>query len=443
MKRGLANPWLFIAAALVVLVIINVGYRAIVSDLSLTLDEQLGDQLGGLAETFAAGLEPAYVRGVTSAAEAFDPAGYVALRNQARDFAHLNRLVSATILDTTWQDPFAPDTDSLGRRVYSLLDQEGAWALRSGLVWTSRTFRWGDSYYRSAAAPVIDPVSDEWLAIVRIEADAQYFGALDRLGRLAWGIHLLSAVLALALVGLLLWYGRVTRRWETELLRSEKLIGLGRLAATIAHEIRNPLGIIKATAQRLTHLDDGGEIDGKRAELLRFIPEEVDRLDRILTRYLQIGALDKSRPVEVDLGRELASWIGGIEERTRIQVSAAECPAIVADAEAPRQVLLNLVRNALESSPDSKAVDISWARDGEWGALRVADRGPGISKDMRSEVFEPFFTTKATGTGLGLYAVKALVERDGGSVTIEDNPGGGTVFVVKWPLAATTKGRRD
>ncbi len=417
------------------LVAINVGYRVIVIELSATLDAQLGEQLGGLAETFATSLDPDAVAAALSNDERFDADAYLTLRSHAADFATVNRLVSATILDTVWRDPFSINEDSLGQKVYSLLDSESGWALRSGLVWVSETFRWEGTYYRSAAAPIEDPVSGELLAIARIEVDAQHFGALSRLEEMAWWIHALSGVLAISLFGLFLWYGRATRRWENELLHSEKLIGLGRLSATIAHEIKNPLGIIKATAQRLGQLEHQGASADKRTELLGFIPEEVDRLDRIVTRYLSVGQFDSSNPVPINVGREIPRWIEMLEGKVRVQMSIQDTMPILADPEAPRQVLINLVKNAIEASPAGESVIVEWGSDREQhGILRVKDHGPGIPRKQRREVFEPFHTTKATGSGLGLFAAKTLVERDGGTIAVEDNEGGGAVFVVRWPL---------
>jgi signal transduction histidine kinase len=248
-------------------------------------------------------------------------------------------------------------------------------------------------------------------------------------------MHALSGALAFELIALFFWYGRATRRWENELLHSEKLIGLGRLSATIAHEIKNPLGIIKATAQRLERLESQNVTAEKRTELLRFIPEEVDRLDRIVTRYLKVGQVDASNPVRVDMAKEMPQWIKSIEGHDRVRTRIEATAPIMADAESPRQVLINLVKNALEASPGDRPVEVDWgADDGGAGVLRVKDRGPGIPRKLREEVFEPFRTTKATGSGLGLYAAKMLVERDGGTITIEDNDGGGAVFVVRWPM---------
>lgn len=443
LRKGVTNPWIVIALAVVLLVAINLVYRAIAADLRETLDSQHSEHLAGLAETFAGTLDADLVRS-TIDDDLFDPEAFISLREVSVRFATVNRLVSATILDTTWQDLFAEERDSLGRMVYSLLDREGHWALRSGLTWVSATFRWEDSYYRSAAAPIEDPLTGEWLAIGRIEVDARHYGTLDSLEQMAWWIHALSAVLTISLVGLFLWYSRAARRWETELLRSEKLIGLGRLSATIAHEIKNPLSIIKATAQRLSALERQGQATEKREELLRYIPEEVDRLNHILTRYLKVGEMEKSSPVAVDISQELAHWLKSIEGAHRIDTDIAKTPPVFCDREAPRQVVLNLVKNALEASADDARVQVEWKEDDRGhGVLRVKDHGPGIPIKIRSEVFEPFRTTKASGSGLGLYAVKTLVERDGGDVRIEENVGGGAVFLVRWKLAPHTQDRME
>lgn len=423
------------AVATLLLVAVNVAYRIEFNSLSESLDDQVGNQMAGLAEALAASIEPELISGTTG--EQFRPEMYLRLRNLTRSYAAANRLVSVSVLDTLWQDPFADQPDSLGSLVFSLLDREGQWALMSGLSWTSPTYRWGDSYYRSAAAPIADTADGRTIAIVRLEADAGYFGALADLRRLAWWVHGSSAILTLLLVGLFAWYTRKTIAWEEQLMHSEKLIGLGRLAATIAHEIKNPLGIIKAAAQRLERVDDAG----KKAELLRFIPDEVDRLNRILGGYLRLGSPLVSHPVPFPIEEELPQWMEksfGQDARTRgrWRMEIEPTGPILASPDTPKQVLINLVNNAFDASPPEQPIDVRWGSAGhKHGRLTVADRGPGVSKKDRKRVFEPFYTTKAMGSGLGLYAVKMMVEQDAGRVCVEDNPGGGAVFVVEWPLA--------
>jgi two-component system sensor histidine kinase PilS (NtrC family) len=231
------------------------------------------------------------------------------------------------------------------------------------------------------------------------------------------------------------------RRWESELLRSEKLIGLGRLAATIAHEIRNPLGIIKATAQRLDKLGSSDQPDrAKQRELLRYIPEEADRLDRILTGYLRIDSQPGTTPEPVDIAQQLPEWLAAIasegsDGRGRPELHIEQTPPILVDPDTPRQVLLNLMRNAFDAASSPSAVHVRWEQiDSKTGQLTVADDGPGVARARRDKIFEPFYTTKTKGSGLGLYAVKMMVERDGGAITVTDNPGGGARFIVRWPF---------
>lgn len=421
-------------ASLLLLIAVNVAYRAAFSDFRESLDQQLGEQLTSLAEGLASGI-PADEAERLIGAE-FDPEAYLRVHDLMRTFADGNQLSSVTLLDTLWNDPFADVPDSLNTLVYSLLDRDGQWALMSGLTWTSPTYQWGDNYYRSAAAPIVDEAKGRTVAIVRIEAAAGYFGALDRLEAVAILIHVSSAVLAIMLVALFAWYSYSSRQWDMRLLHSEKLIGLGRLAATIAHEIKNPLGIIKATAQRLQRVDD----PEKRAELLRYIPEEADRLNRILTGYLRVASPDGAARVPIALDEKLSEWMGhafGHNDATRGRwtVNVEACGRILADPDSPKQVLLNLVNNALDASPKDQGVAVDWRR-GQMGLgrLTVSDRGPGIPRKLRDRVFEPFYTTKAKGSGLGLHAVRMMVERDGGIVVIEDNPGGGARIVVEWPL---------
>lgn len=416
------------------LIAVNIAYRIAFSEFRQSLDQQLGEQLTSLAEGLASGISADEAERLIGAE--FDPAAYLRVHDLLNTFADGNQLSSVALLDTMWNDPFADVPDSLNSLVYSLLDRDGQWALMSGLTWTSPTYQWGDSYYRSAAAPIVDDASGKTVAIVRIEAAASYFGALDRLDAVATLIHVSSAILAIVLVALFAWYSYSARQWDARLLHSEKLIGLGRLAATIAHEIKNPLGIIKATAQRLQRVDD----PEKRAELLRYIPEEADRLNRILTGYLRVASPDGAARVPIALDETLPDWMDhafGHDDasRGRWTVNVEPCGRIFADPDSPRQVLLNLVNNAFDAAPKDQGIAVDWrAGSNGRGRLTVSDRGPGIPRKLRERVFEPFYTTKAKGSGLGLHAVRMMVERDGGNVVIEDNPGGGARIVVEWPL---------
>lgn len=449
MKTRKSTIWIAATGVLALLIGINIGYRYILADLRLTIDDQIGAHLGGLAESFASTLDPETVQRATTRGEIFSPEDFLRLWNTTRAFTLANNLVSVTLLDSLWNDKLSDDPGAAGPSINALLDREGMGIVHAGLPWVSATYQWEDNYYRSAAAPIIDTISDRIVAIVRLEADAQYFEPLDRLNILGWWIHSLSAVFAAALTGLFVWNGVRSRRWEQQLLHSEKLIGLGRLAATIAHDIKNPLGIIKATAQRLTHLENRSATPSEdRLKLLRFIPEETDRLDRILGGYLRIADPKSSEPVPVNVEDSLSQWLESVKtsggpDTHPFELTMQPTGPILADPDSPRQVVINLVCNAVDASPPDAPITIRWEPvDERFARLTVADRGPGIPRKHRQRIFEPFYTTKSQGSGLGLYAVQMLVERDDGRIEVSDNPGGGTRFTVSWPLAKDVNSER-
>ncbi len=208
-------------------------------------------------------------------------------------------------------------------------------------------------------------------------------------------------------------------------IQNEKLAAIGRLAAGIAHEVRNPLGVIRSSASMLQEGHAEGD-DGYRA--CQFICEEIDRLDSLIASLLNFA-----RPVDLRT-REVA--LGGVVDRAlalarpaadrhgvRIERQLGEAPALRADPDLVAQVLLDLVTNATES--EAKRVVVRTVTEGGEARLEVADDGPGIPDDLRDRVFEPFFTTKATGTGLGLAMAARIVQAHGGEILVVPGRGAG------------------
>ncbi len=227
---------------------------------------------------------------------------------------------------------------------------------------------------------------------------------------------------------------------RTRLAQSEKLAALGQLAAAIAHEVRNPLAVVRSAAQGITETLPADDTNGRRSA--SFIIAEVDRLASVVSsllafaRPLQIHL----RPVPLgdvvaraaDLAHgELAAKGVGLQ---RDEPSAL--PVITADGDLVCQVLLGLLSNAAEAAPAGGEVTVS-AR-AESGAVRiaVADNGPGVKEEIRGRIFEPFFTTRSRGTGLGLAVARHIVEAHGGHIEVGDRPGGGACFTVMLPLEA-------
>lgn len=234
------------------------------------------------------------------------------------------------------------------------------------------------------------------------------------------------------------------RRLEREARRTQSLAAFGRLAAAVAHEVRNPLNAISVGVQRIQKQfapAHGAAEHGRLTEVLR---AEIDRLDGIVKGFLDLARPPRLEPTAGDLDslvRETAELLAqGLPAGPRLSVLPGGLPRVIFDRQAVRQILHNVVRNAAEATGESGHVQIRTRREGASACIEVQDDGPGITPENLERVFEFGFTTKPAGNGLGLPIVHRLVSEMGGSVTIEPCPDGGTVVRVLLPLAAEATG---
>ena len=231
---------------------------------------------------------------------------------------------------------------------------------------------------------------------------------------------------------------REIRDLQERVRRSERLASLGRLAAGVAHEIRNPLSSIRGFAQFFQNRFKGQE---KEQEYASVMVREVDRLNRVITELL-----DFARPKEPH--RELHSAGEILEQTLKVLESElakkniavekkleASLPRILVDRDQLSQALLNLLLNALESMEGAGKIRISMESGGaEVLAISISDTGRGIPKEDLERVFEPFFSTKRKGTGLGLAIVHQIVESHKGEIKVESRAGEGTTFRITLPI---------
>ena len=231
---------------------------------------------------------------------------------------------------------------------------------------------------------------------------------------------------------------------EHRLIRSERLATVGRMAAHITHEIRNPLASLGLNVELLA--DEVGGDNQEARKLVTSIGKEVDRLSEITETYLRFVRLPKPKLVREDLGAIATSMmefaggelaLAGITWNIEIEPGI---PEVVVDESQLRQALLNLVRNAKEAMPSGGRIRLEVGRTAD-GQVRLvlADSGPGISPENLASIFEPFFSTKSKGTGLGLALVQQIVTDHGGRIEVDCPPGGGTMFAIVLPVAKTAE----
>jgi two-component system, NtrC family, sensor kinase len=230
-------------------------------------------------------------------------------------------------------------------------------------------------------------------------------------------------------------------RAHAELLASERLAAIGKMAAQVTHEVRNPLSSLALNVEMLE--EELADAPAEAQALLRATKLEIARLGRLTEKYLSLA---RSRPnfQDEDIGELVRLAVSALEPELRqhqIQVSLRiedGLPTVQLDESQFRQILLNLMRNAQEAMSGGGQLLVSVHGDlGERVALHVVDTGPGMDDATRRRIFEPFFTTKSHGTGLGLAITREIVEAHGGTIRCEGAVPRGTRFVVELPVSAT------
>lgn len=225
---------------------------------------------------------------------------------------------------------------------------------------------------------------------------------------------------------------------DRKLLAAERLAAIGRMASHVTHEVRNPLSSIGLNVELLADELPAGSNEAR--ELLASIHREIDRLTGITEDYLRLARVPEPRLELVDLD----DFVDGIVRFVRPEMSRASVALehqrseaaleVAVDESQLRQALLNLLRNAREAMPDGGTVQIGSRSEDDAVELRITDSGIGMAEDQRARIFDPFFSTKSQGTGLGLPLTQQIVAAHGGSIRVEANPEGGTVFVIRLPL---------
>ncbi|MGB2754457.1 MAG: ATP-binding protein [Phycisphaerae bacterium] len=218
------------------------------------------------------------------------------------------------------------------------------------------------------------------------------------------------------------------------LIRATRLAAIGQVSASIAHDLRNPLGTVRNAAYYLGRRlpKDQPEV----AEYLGIINQEVAAADRIITNLLAVAGAKEPVKQHVDVGQAIREALAGTKqaEAVRLRMSLAPEPFMVrADPDHLRQVFRNLVTNAAEAMGDGGEIVVEAARDADGDSIVFRDTGPGVAQEIRETVFEPLVTTRAKGIGLGLTICRQIIEHHGGGIELIDKDKPGAAFRIRLP----------
>jgi len=360
---------------------------------------------------------------------------YDSLKQALKELKEQNGLRSAMIINAKGQ-VLADSNDefSLGEQYPLLaLDEEEIEKSFNGRPAISPLYHVEKSPHKRCYAPLYNSQS-EVTAALRLEASRDYFEGLTRIKS-----HLLGlGVVLICLVSLvaLLFYKLLQSLLKTEetLAQTDRLQSLGAMAAGLAHEIRNPLSIIRATAENIS---EELSPSSNQQQFLKSIIDESDRLNQLMTRFLQFSkpfsATDKLHSCDAkQVILSVADMVKKDYEKKSVSIKIdmeEELPRPGIDEKSLRQILLNLILNAGEAIENQGRIEIIAKTKKNRLNILVSDTGKGLSGVQTSRMFDPFFTTKKKGTGLGLFVSRMLAERSGGKISISQKDRGVVVTI--------------
>ena len=225
---------------------------------------------------------------------------------------------------------------------------------------------------------------------------------------------------------------------EATVRRTERLAAIGQMSAGLAHELRNPLGTIKTSAEMLTR--SVGSEGAIAKEMADFISSEVDRTNTLVTRFLDFARPLAVRPQRGDITQVIDRAVTDVERNNPGQVSiyrnySPDVGPFLFDPDLMERVFYNLVVNAVQASPPRSSVTVKTLLEDDTVVVSIIDRGSGIEPKHVESIFNPFFTTKSQGVGLGLAIVSRIVDEHGGRIAVESEAGSGSVFRVSLPYS--------
>jgi signal transduction histidine kinase len=454
LERQRKRPRVFWTLAFIgalVLVINGTVFYSIRTSQAL-LDVELGKRLEGTAQIAALIVRPEYVRALNASVR--DSA--MATVDSVSDFVvTMDAIEASDKVKSSWrrlaEGAEASNVllvDPVGRVLLRLNEPFGAESEMQtldkpslarafiGEAAHSQLYEKDGQYLRSGYAPVVDDDGDVLGAVI-VEGASRAFRPLEAVRTSLVGAAIFASLLIVAIgLGYVRTVGHL-QRMEENLRHTDLLASVGQVAAGVAHEIRNPLAVLRGASQRLQKFENLNQ--SQRTELLGMIDEEVGRMGSVVQNFLDLSRRPKGEAVEFDLRPVLERSLEILRvelNRSKVAVEyewTAPEMVVEGDPHAMHHVFLNLALNARDVMTGGGKLRVGVREKGGEARIQFEDTGPGVPKAIRSQIFEPFYTTRATGTGLGLAFVDRIVTEHGGSVTVGSAPSGGALFEIRLP----------
>jgi len=414
------------------------------------LDEELGKRFEATAHTAALLIQPdqldalfpasadslrADVEATMDAVEAAD-----AVRERWRRLADGAGASNILLLDPDHKVVLAIRESTSQRVDRATLDEAAFTRAMIGEAAHSRLFEEGANYLKAGYAPVMQ-YDGRIVGAVVVEGGSGSFRPLVQVRASLYGAAFLASILVV-LVGL--GYVRLQAqlaRIEERMNHADLLATVGQVAAGVAHEIRNPLAVLRGVSSRLQKLEHLPVPE--RKELLGMVDEEVHRMGDVVQNFLDLSRRPESeaskfplRPVLERTMEILRVELSRCRVKSSIRWEAEDGVEIRGIPQAMHHLFLNLALNARDAMPEGGDLTILVQERKSELRIYFQDSDPGIPRPLRSKIFEPFFTTRAQGTGLGLAFVERIVSEHGGTITVGSSPSGGAQFQIQLPIEA-------
>lgn len=307
----------------------------------------------------------------------------------------------------------------------------------SGIPVASPIHILNDQRFMNAYAPVHN-LTGQTMGILVTEANAYFFDLVEQYKNTFFVTATVSIGIFILFVTFILYALRLLIRTQESLSKSERLAMMGQMSAVLAHEIRNPLGIIRGTADVLKSRYQN---EKKPDQLFQYIPDEVNRLNKLVNDFLLLGKESKLNFEKNDLNKLIEATIEKMklnneQSKVKFHFDAKAIEPFPFDLDAMQQVLINLFRNSMQSIESEGDIVIKTNylnnKHKNFYQVQIIDSGSGIENP--DAIFEPFYTTKSSGSGLGLPVSKKIIEGHGGNIEVESQPGNGTTITINLPV---------